>query len=963
MKSKALALILAHVLAPVLAAGLVLVGAGAACADPLKVSSSGAQFAHLHSDLPVDPQARFGRLPNGLTYVLYPNSAEPGKVVMRLRIGAGPLDEADEDSGIANLITYMAFSGSAHYPDGNLFRELERQGIKMGAGQQALASGGETTYQISLPRNDATTLDTGFFVMQDMAFGLSFPEATANRDRAIVVTQIANQAQPLERHYENWLRTAFGGQLLPERPQTGLRDIVLYAPRVQITGFYDTFYRPELATLVIVGDIDTDAMEKRIRKGFGDWKAKTADYPRRDPGVYAPKGPRGYAYAEPGLPEMIDIAWLKPAETRYQTLDQVGEMMADQLALRALGNRLERLSARPDSPFTRAGLNTQHFQRTGDSLNIMVVPRPGDSQAALTEALNLARQAGTYGFSEAEYARAAADYEASLKQRADGAATRPNEWIADMIAGSIEGLYVINSPAQDLQFFTQLKPRLTLEAVNARMKAMIARDGPLIAVIGPAPVAGLDPAGIERTYAALEKTPVPAPEAEATRVWAYTDFGTPAAPVKTERDDALDTTRLTYANGVTVNLKTTRWRANEVMVSVRAQGGLQRLSPKTPNAVFALNFYDLFQGGLGKMSANEAEASLAGMNFDFAYRLTDDAAILFGNSTTGDFLKEMQLIRAFYSDAGFDPAYLERLRHSFPGYFSYAASNPNGVLALHMPRLISDGDARLSPMTQGELQTLGNDTLASLVRSSLRDTPVDITIVGDITVEQARPALDAAFGTLPALPKRFTPSEDARTTHFPTSNLYRTLYHQGSPEQALMMIAFPTTDRFSDVKTSLGLDLLAEIISQRHYEAGRAEIGTTYVPLARHAPSTGFRGFGYLSATVQLYPGAETAFYTGFLSLIDGVKSTPVTPDELLRARQLLLARMNEEDRSNSYWLNVLPGAEDNPGQRDYALKRKALLEAITPAEIQALAKTWLDASKALKVVVLPVPKADARAS
>lgn len=950
----------ALVLGLMLAVGL----SGTAMAEPLKAGAPGAQFAHLYSDLPVDPQARFGRLSNGMTYVLYPNVAQPGKVVMRLRIGAGPLNEADEESGIAYLITFMAFSGSTHYPDGDLFRQLERQGIQMGAGQQTQTGEGETSYQIALPRNDAATLDTGFNVMSDVAFGLSFPETADQRDRALVVTQLNTADQPLQRRYDDWLRTAFAGQLLPERPQKGLRDIVLYTPREQIRRFYDTFYRPDRATLIIVGDIDPTALEKRIEKTFGAWKAKTPAPAVRDAGAYIAKGPRGTTYFEPGLPEIIDIAWLKPADTRFQNREAVRDMMREHLALAALNNRLERAAARPDGAFARVGLNRQSFPRTGESLSLMVMPKPGETQKALTEALTLARQVGEYGFSDAEFARAAADYEAGLRQRVDSAATRANEWIADMIAGSIEDRYVINSPAQDLQFYTGLKPDLSLEAINTYIKALMQRDGPLISLSGPAPVAGLDAAALEKTYAVLEKAPVAAPEAETAKAWAYADFGAPVAPVRTEQDAALGTTRLTYANGLKVTIKPSKLQAGSVMVSVRALGGLKRLSPKTPDAAFALNFYDIFQGGLNKMSASEIEESLAGMNFDLAYRLTEDSAVLMGQSTPHDFAREMQLLRAFYSDAAFDPAYLERLRHSMPAYYTYASASPSGVMAMHLPRLVYDGDARLTPLSQADMLSLGNERIADLVRRSLHDTPLEIVIVGDITPEQARPALDATFGVLPPLPARYTPAPDGgETAHFPTTGLYKTLYHQGSAEQALMMIAFPTTDRYSDPKTGLGLDLLAEVLSLRHYEAGRDETGTTYVPLARHVPSTGFKDFGYLSATVQLYPGAESSFYTGFLSLIEGLKSAPVTDDELLRGRQLLSRRMAEEDRNNGYWLAALSGIDANAGQRDYVLKRQALLDSLTPADLQALAKRYLDPSKALKTVVLPVPKSDSKAS
>ncbi|ESQ80603.1 hypothetical protein AEYBE204_04855 [Asticcacaulis sp. YBE204] len=934
-----------------------------AYAEPLKAGKSGAQFAHIHSDLPVDPTARFGRLANGMTYVIYPNGTQPGKVVMRLRVGAGVLDEADEESGIANLITYMAFSGSAHYPQGDLFRQLERQGIQMGAGQQARVSEGETNYQITLPRNDEATLETGFTVMQDMAFGLTFPEAALQRDRDLVVTQMVNQARPLERHYENWLRTAFAGQLLAERPQKGQRDIVLYTPRESIINFYNSFYRPDLTTLVIVGDVDVDQIEKRLQKTFGGWKAKTPDYPKRDPGAFTAKGPRAYTYFEPGLPEIIDITWLKPVEMRFQNRDLVRDMMLENLVLAALNARLERAAAKADSPITRASINTGHFQRTGDSAGFFVMPKPGQTQEAMSLAVELIRQAGEFGFTEAEYQRAAADYEASLQQRKAGEATRSNEWLADMVAGSIDGRYVINTPSQDVAFYESLKPQLTREAMNAYLKDLLRRDGPLISLIGPAPVAGLDAKAIETHYAELSKAKLSPPEDTAAKAWAYDDFGAAQGPVKTVRDEALDYTRLTYANGVTVNIKTTKLKANEVVVTVRSAGGLKRLSPKAPTPVFALNFYDLFEGGLVKMSAAEINESMAGVNFNLSYHMTDDAAVLFGQSGTKDFTLQMQVLRAFYSDAAFDPGYLERVRHTVPSFYTYTNTSPSGVLGLHLARILYNNDSRVTPLSQADFTTLSNETLAGIVRASLRDAPVEITIVGDITVDQARPALDATFGTLAKLPATYATVDGGSEVHFPTSGLFKTLYHQGGAEQALVLIAFPTTDRYTSPETAVGLDLLAEVISLRHYEAGRAETGSTYVPLARNVTSTTFKGFGYLSATVQIYPGAETGFYDSFLALVDGVKTQPPSADELLRARQLLLTRLNEETRTNGYWLGLLPGAADNPGQRDYALKRKALIEAVTPAQVQDLAKQYLNPDKAMKVLVLPVPKGESRAS
>lgn len=917
-------------------------------------------FAHVNSDLPPDPNAHFGKLSNGLTYVIYPNRAEAGKVTMRLRIQAGSLDEGDAENGIANLITFMAFTGSTRYPEGDMFRKLERQGIKMGPGPEAWASPVDTHYVVNLPRNDAAALETGFGVLSDIATGLTFPEAAMQRERDLVVSQMVNQNRATKRNFEDWLRAIFAGQALPERPVLGQRDIVLYTPREAIVGFYDSYYRPELTTLIIVGDVDVKAMEKRIKAQFGNWKPRSKTLKARNAGNYVVKGARTRTYFEPGLAESIDLMWAHPYDPRYQTRELAKVSMLDVLILRAINARLEKVTSQPESAVIHGRPTLSRFSETGEIVGVSFTPKPGQARAAMGEIVPLLRQIEVHGFTETERRTVIADYESRLKESAAGSSTRSNAQIADMMAQSLDYRFVINSPEQDLSFYQSFIPELTLEVMNARARELLTGDGPLISLTGPAATA-YDQKAVEAHYAELSRADVPAPIVLEAKVWPYTQFGTPVAPKTMTYDEALAVTRLTYPNGVRVNIKTTPYKAGEVVVMVRSLGGLKRLSATTTAPVFAANFYNIYEGGLKGLSAAEINDALAGKTYGLNFMLGEDAAALYGFAPPEDFSTQMQVLRAFYSEAAFDPTYLNRLRGYAPSIFNHFNASPKGVMELQLPRLVFDNDARKTPMSQTEFAAVNNDAVATLIRDSLKDAPVEITIVGNITVEQARPALDATFGTLPPVAKTVT--ETGPTARFPTHGLERTLYHQGSPEQALIVIAFPTTDKYADPKTTVGLDLLAEIISLRHYETVRAQAGTTYVPLARAFPSEAFAGFGYLSAIAHIYPGYESEFYDEFVSLTDGLKAEPVTEDEILRARQGLLSRLDAEVRTNGYWANLITNLDATPGRADYALNRKAYLESLTPKDIQELAKTYLNERKALKVIVLPLPREESKAS
>src|SRR5882672_12936783 len=213
------------------------------------------------SDIPSDPAIKLGTLPNGMRYAIMKNTTPKGEVSMRLRIGAGSLEESDAQQGLAHFLEHMAFRGSAHVPEGDVFQILQRLGLRVGADANASTGPTQTIYQWDLPKADKPTLDTAFMLARDVVSELSLKPEAFEAERGPVLSEERLRASPGYRAFEAQNHFLLKGQLAPDRSPSGKVEVIRNAPVSLVADFYRDYYRPERAALVVVGDIDPDAIE------------------------------------------------------------------------------------------------------------------------------------------------------------------------------------------------------------------------------------------------------------------------------------------------------------------------------------------------------------------------------------------------------------------------------------------------------------------------------------------------------------------------------------------------------------------------------------------------------------------------------------------------------------------------------------------------------------------------------
>ncbi|NBQ59370.1 MAG: insulinase family protein, partial [Opitutaceae bacterium] len=229
-----------------------------------------AAFAHVGSDLSPDPAIRFGTLPNGVRYALLHNNEPKNRASLRLHIGAGSFNETEGQRGVAHFLEHMAFNGSEHYAAGTLVEFFQRMGMSFGGDTNAFTSFDQTVYMLELPKTDAPTLAEGLRVFADYAGGLLLNPTEIDKERGIILSEKRTRDSVGFRTLVAQFEYVLADTLLPKRLPIGLVPVIEKAPREAFVDFYNTWYRPELTTIVAVGDFDVAALEQQISATFAN---------------------------------------------------------------------------------------------------------------------------------------------------------------------------------------------------------------------------------------------------------------------------------------------------------------------------------------------------------------------------------------------------------------------------------------------------------------------------------------------------------------------------------------------------------------------------------------------------------------------------------------------------------------------------------------------------------------------
>jgi zinc protease len=898
---------------------------------------------------PADPAVHYGRLPNGLRYAVMRRPTSVAGVAIRLQVAAGSLDETDQQRGYAHLVEHMLFRGSAHVPDGQFVKSLERMGMTLGRDTSAFTMPESTLFVLDFPNSAVAPTRTGLGLLREMVERATLaPEALAS-ERGVVLSERRLRDDPGLRSEVARIAFLLPGQPVPERWSVGTYEGITGATAAGLRAFYEAHYRPETVTLVVAGNVEYAQVEAEIAAAFGDWQGKGPAPAKVDQGHVQPRAAQVHLEVAPGAAPVAEINWVADYDRAPDTLARGRRVVSSLVAATVLNTRLARLSDESGTPFVSADVQSSQLFHSALVCMLSVVPKPGQTGAALAAALVEQRRLVQFGIAPDEFAQAVTSLRPRLTRLIDSAAVRDLGEIANAILNDLNHDTVFTTPAQSAADSAKLLDTLTVAMAEAGAQRLFGGAGPLAYVSADSAPPGGE-AGLREALAAAARQPLTAPLANRVPVWPYARFGTPGRVAARMLVPDLGVTIVRYANGTSLTIKPIPAMKDQILANLNFGSGLaglprglerahwQAISPSLP----------FIAGGLGKLGLNDVTTVFSGHRVGIGYMVSDDRFMLTGETSIADLDNQMQLMTAYVADPGFRAPAFDKARAIAQTQLGQADATATAAMQRDLTVLLAGGDRRWSPSpTPADLAASRPEDLPALFRAALAG-PLNLVLVGDIDVARAITLGAATIGALPPRGAR-PPKVEAKFPAAPAEPVIVT--DHGKADDAVAVAAWPTPGFFPSTRDSRSLQVMAEIMRLRLQDGLRAKDGVTYSPQAFTGQSTVFDSYGLIAASVELNPDKAARFFDTIGAIAADLAANPVKPDELNRARAPMLDEGHRRLRVTTYWVSELVGADDDPRIFDTIRTRLPDLNAVTAEDIQRLARKYLGPVRPYRLV------------
>ncbi|NTH78617.1 insulinase family protein [Agrobacterium rhizogenes] len=903
------------------------------------------------SDLPAESGVRFGTLPNGMRFAVMHNATPSGQVAIRFRIATGSLQENDDQQGLAHFLEHMAFKGSTHVPEGEMIRTLQRLGLAFGPDTNASTGYNETVYALDLPEAKPDTVSTGLMLMRETASELTLDAGAFDRERGVILSEEKLRDTPQYRGGIGFMNLLLPGQRVPLRSPIGKTDIIRNAPVDLVRDYYRGNYRPDRATLIVVGDIDAVAIEADIRNRFGNWTAATPAPAEPDLGVLEKQGQRVGAVVVPGGATRVQIAWTSPYDASPDSVAKRRADLVENIGLAVLNRRLSFLAQQPNPPFVSAQAGSQDLYKSAHVAMIAADSDPDKWQAALVAIDQEQRRIAQFGAEQSEIDREITEYRSMLQAAAGGAATRASPDIATTLVWSTGENLVFTSPADDLSLFDAAMKGLTADEVNRTLQSVFAGNGPLLVLQVPQmPDGGI--ATVEKAYADSRTVPVAAPEHTASTAWPYSDFGPPGAVVEQHAVEDLGITMVRFANGVRLTVKPTTFRTNEVLVRANIGRGRLDLPHDRPLPIWAAPAMSL--SGLKAINYDDMQKALAGNVVGNDFSIQDGAFRFEGATRPDDLAMQLQLLTAYASDPAYRPDVFKRVQQAYLNSLPQLQATPGGVVSRDLAGLLHSDDPRWTFPDQAQLRDAKPEDFEGLLRPLLSNGQIEIIIVGDIKVDDAIRMTAQTFGALPSRPDAQEQASGSNVRFpAPTPQPVERL-QDGRSDNAAAVVAAPIGDFLSDLPRAAAANVTGSIFQNRLVDQFRVAEGATYSPQGDVDLSRSIPGYGFTYVYVETTPAKVDHFFDLVDKIAADLRDSDVSLDEMTRAKAPMIEEIKRSQQTNGYWLEGLHGAQTDPRRLERIRSSINGYQSITAQDIRAIATTYLKPETFWRMKILP---------
>ena len=906
--------------------------------------------------LPVSPQVRVGKLPNGLTYYIQRNPKPQQRAELRLAVRAGSFLEDDDQQGLAHFTEHMAFNGSTHFKRHELVSWLQSIGVKFGADLNAYTGVDETVYMLPIPVDRKENLDKGLLVLEDWAGGVLFNDADVDSERNIVLEELRLGRGATDRMNKILMPKLFNGSRYADRLPIGKAEILRTFKPETIRRFYHDWYRPDLMAVFVVGDIDPAETEKLVISHFSNLKNPENERPR----TYAeiPERTKSEALVitdKEATTNVLHIRYPILHKPEGSTFGEYRERLVENLGALMLSQRITELTQQANPPFIQGGSSMGRVVRGYRSFSsVALLGRDGPLPAinALVQEGERVRQ---FGFTPAELDRAKKamlrNIERLYNERdKSDSSMYVSEYLRNFLEGeSMPGI------ENEFKYVNEIVPTVTLDEVNASLRKSIPEGQTKLVIYMGSDKTDAPPASTLLTAVdAAEKVTVTAREDKAYTASLMPVMPKPGKIVKETANKTLGTTELTLSNGARVILKPTDFKNDQVLMSAVRFGG-QSLFEEADIFNSRYTSTIMAQMGVSTFTPLDLQRTLAGKTANVGTSLGALTEGLSGNSGSADVDTMLQLVNLEFTHPRRDEALFQSFIGKQQDLARNSLSRPESVLLDTMRSTLYGNHPRIALVPRAEeYEGINLDRVINIYKerfSSARG--MTFFMVGSFDVAKVKPLIATYIASLPGgeIAHNFK-DRGVRAVR----GVVKKEVHRGHEAKSTINLTFAGDAKYSEDE-QMRLSAMVEVLNIKLTETLREKLALIYGggaggTMARYP-------FGNYTITINLPTGPENVNKVLEATFAEIRKLQDEGPDaaDLAKVKENWINNHRRAVRENAYWISALQSMYINGTDPSVILRHTERVNALTPADLQAAAKRYFDFKNYVQVVLYPESK------
>lgn len=859
--------------------------------------------------IPTDPDVRVGKLDNGLTYYIRKNKLPENKAFFYIAQKVGSIQEEKDQRGLAHFLEHMCFNGSKHFKGNSMISYLESIGVKFGANLNAYTSVDETVYNIdNVPVTTEGAIDSCLLILHDWSHDLTLDPKEIDKERGVIQGEWRMRRSAMQRLNEQMIPVMLKGSKYEDCLPIGNMDVVMHFKPQTLRNYYEKWYRPDLQAVIVVGDINPEEIEAKVKAVFAD--IKPVKNPAKRIYYQSPsnKEPIIFIGKDKELQYLIGLMFFKHdavPDSLKNNIQYLIKQYATSVISQMLNTRYNEIAQQESAPFINTSVSDGNFfvDKSTDAFTGQVIPKENDVKKALASLYREILRAKSFGFTATEYGRARAElirqYETLYNERDK---QESDKYVSKYVRNFLDS-EPIPSIEQKYQLMSQIAPNLPVDVINRILPEIVTDSNLVIAYLSPEKE-GLSIPTKDEILSTINQVKSEKLEAYVDKVSnepLIKDKPT-AGTIKTVKENKKDkTTEMMLSNGVKVIVKKTDFKKDEINMTAISRGGYSLYSGKDIlNARLSDAVVQI--GGLGNFNAIDLQKMLSGKIAKVLPSIGLNTEEINGECAPKDLNIMMQMTYLAFTAPHKDDKAAASMQARIVNLLKNSDLNPQSALSDSINKSMYLGCPYKARITSDDVSKMNYEEMLRIYKERFANA-ADFTFyfVGNVDADSLKPYLEQYVASLPAndtredsknvltLRKGIYDNDFTRVLQTPASNIH------------VMITGYEKYNRRNDLLTSM----YGQLLMAYYLKTIREEKSLSYAPQATANLEFYPIPYAHVDITIPAAPEKKDSIIMMVKEGVDYMVKNGPEQKELDKVKAYMIKRHQDRLKENNYWMSA----------------------------------------------------------